>query len=164
MRANRSAVIVAGSSLRSSKTAAPRIAGTAISRLNPTAHARVKPRPSAVAIVSPLRLTPGKGANACAIPTISACTQVVRSGPRVPPFRRVVRSSTDAVMRNPTPTAVRLWKARSIQGLKISASGTSGSVATIASRPTRTTSGRRNPSGTSASPARPRRPSRTCPR
>jgi len=49
--------------LRSSKAVAPRIAGTAIRRLKLTAQVRENPRASAAAIVSPLRLTPGSGAN-----------------------------------------------------------------------------------------------------
>ena len=44
----------------SSESAAPLTAGTAISRLKPTAQVRESPSPSAAAIVSPLRLTPGK--------------------------------------------------------------------------------------------------------
>ena len=67
-----------------SKTAAPRIAGTAISRLKPTAQVRENPRASAAAIVTPLRLTPGNGANIWAIPIKSASSQVVCRWPLGP--------------------------------------------------------------------------------
>ncbi len=52
--------------------APPATAGTMISKLNPTAQARESPNPSAAAIVIPLRLTPGNGANICAIPMSKA--------------------------------------------------------------------------------------------
>jgi hypothetical protein len=61
--ATRSPVKVLGSTLRSSKTVAPRIAGTAIIRLKFTAQVRENPRASAAEMVKPLRLTPGRGAN-----------------------------------------------------------------------------------------------------
>ena len=60
------------------------MAGTAISRLNPTDQVREKPSPSAAAIVNPLRLTPGNGANICARPIKSASSQVVCAGPFSP--------------------------------------------------------------------------------
>ena len=74
----------------SSKTAAPQMAGTAINRLKPTDQVREKPSPSAAAMVTPLRLTPGKGANICAMPIKSASSQVVCAGPFSPsgPFIR----------------------------------------------------------------------------
>lgn len=80
----RSAERVAGSTFLISSTVAPRIAGTAISRLNPTAQARDSPRLNAAATVSPLRLTPGSGANICAVPISKASSQLVSSGPFPP--------------------------------------------------------------------------------
>ena len=52
--------------------APPATAGTMISKLKPTAQARESPNPSAAAIVIPLRLTPGNGANIWAIPISKA--------------------------------------------------------------------------------------------
>ena len=80
----RSGVRVAGSTSLISKTAAPRIAGMAMSRLNPTAQALDSPRPSAAAMVRPLRLTPGKGAIIWARPISRASAHDVCSGPLSP--------------------------------------------------------------------------------
>ena len=113
-----------------SKTAAPTIAGMAMSRLKPTAHARDSPRPSAAAMVRPLRLTPGKGAIIWAMPISRASAHDVCSGPLSPPRSRIVSNSTAAVIRNPIPAAAVLWNAWSIHCLRKRASGTSGRVAT----------------------------------
>ena len=113
----------------SSERAAPEMAGTAIKRLKPTAQAGEKPRTSALATVSPLRLTPGKGANICASPITSASSQVVSAGPLRPlcrARRQVEKSSTDAVMRNPMPAARSLLNVSLIQSMKKSFSGISG--------------------------------------
>ena len=49
---------------------------------------------------------------------------------------------TAAVIRNPIPSAVRLWNELLIQSMKKSFKGTSGVVATKASRPVRITAAR----------------------
>jgi len=142
----RSADRVFGSSFLTSKTVAPRIAGTAIRRLNPTAQDRESPHPSAAAMVRPLRLTPGSGANIWARPIRRASSQVVSAGP-LPSSprrcRRAVRSKTAAVIRNPNPAAAVLSNVLSIHFLRNRASGISGVVATPASNPVRTTADRR---------------------
>ena len=81
------------------------MAGTAISRLKPTAQVRDNPSASAAAIVSPLRLTPGNGANIWAMPIKRASSQVVSAGPFVPSRRlsHAVSSKTAAVIKKPTP-------------------------------------------------------------
>ncbi len=138
-----------GSTCLISHTAAPRMAGTAISKLKPTAQVRDSPKASAAAIVSPLRLTPGNGANIWARPIKRASSQVVSAGPfvPVPPLSHAVSSKTAAVIKKPTPANAIPSNVFSIIFLRKSASGISGEVATAASNPTRTTSGRRNPAG-----------------
>ncbi len=127
----------------SSDRAAPEIAGIAISRLNPTAQVGLNPSASAVAIVKPLRLTPGSGANIWARPISRASRNVVSAGPVFPSFPRrsqtPITSKTAAVIRKPTPAAWVLLKVSLIQSMKKSFSGIKGSVATIASRPARQT-------------------------
>lgn len=103
----------AGFTSFSSNTVAPRMAGTAIRRLKPTAHDRDNPSPSAIATVRPLRLTPGKGASICARPIRRASSQVISDGPFPPSVRRkqVVTSSAVAVARKPQPVMRRLSNA-----------------------------------------------------
>lgn len=152
--ATRSEVSVALSTSLISKTAAPRIAGTASSKLKPTAHGFRKPSKRPAAIVSPLRLTPGSGANACAMPIRSASSQVISRGPLSPPGSRNVSASIAAVIKKPTPVTVKLVRACSISFLKKRASGMSGSVATNPSSPTRNTFARWNSGGTSVALSR----------
>ncbi len=145
---------------RTSLATAPRIAGTAIIRLNPTAQGRDSPSASPVAIVVPLRLTPGSGARVCARPISRACHHFVSAGPLAPSRRlsQAVRSRTDAVIRNPMPAIVIPSNDFLIHFMKNSASGTRGAVATAARMPTWTICGRRKPSGTSSAPGSPRSP------
>ncbi len=113
-------------------------------------------------MVTPLRLTPGKGANIWAIPikksieprgfsrplgpyqsrrvnkAVISKTAAVTSGIHTPPRRRALRDVRD-------PAA----------SLKNNAKGTNGEVATTTRRPTRTISARRNPGETSCSPKQP---------
>jgi len=92
----------------SSDRAAPEIAGTAIRRLKPTAQTGENPSASAEAMVRPLRLTPGNGANIWARPIQSASKKVVSAGPFFPAGPRSFRltsSKTAAVMRKPMPAA-----------------------------------------------------------
>lgn len=159
--ATRSGVSVSGLSFRTftiSKKAAPEMAGTAISRLNPTAQLRDNPRARAAATVSPLRLTPGRGANICAIPIRRASSHDISRGPLSPPLSRAVSDRTAAVIRNPIPAATALSNVWSIRSLRNSLSGMSGRVATTASSPTRITAARRYAGGTSVEPSSPRAP------
>lgn len=93
----------------SSERAAPEIAGIAINKLNPTAQTGEKPSASAEPIVSPLRLTPGKGANIWATPISKASRKLVSAGPFFPAdprrSRKLTRSKTAAVIRKPMPAA-----------------------------------------------------------
>jgi len=92
----------------SSERAAPEIAGTAISRLKPTAQTGEKPSASAEAMVRALRLTPGNGANIWARPISKASRKVVSAGPffpAVPCSFRLTSSNTEAVIRKPMPAA-----------------------------------------------------------
>lgn len=80
-------------------TAAPVIARTAIRRLNPTAQDLENPNARAAAIVVPLRLTPGKIANAWAQPMSRASSQVVCLRVLLPSRKRVVSKRIEAVIR-----------------------------------------------------------------
>ncbi|CAN5805188.1 hypothetical protein BH23PLA1_BH23PLA1_20550 [soil metagenome] len=108
---------------------APAIARTDIRRLNPTAQVLENPRARAAAIVEPLRLTPGKIANACAQPMSRASSQVVVSRVLPPSRRRVVHKRIMAVIKKQVAGTRRLTNADSIQSPSSKATTTAGKVA-----------------------------------
>ena len=126
--ATRSGDRLLGSTCLISQTAAPRMAGTAIIRLKPTAQVRDSPRASAVAIVKPAPAHAGQGCEHLGQSDQQGVDPGHLRRPFVPSRRlsHAVSIKTAAVIKKPTPAYAIPSNVFSINFFKKSASGISG--------------------------------------